>query len=804
MKTKASKPFVLALLLSMNVVGQPPCYFTIKGIVKDSSTKELLPVADVFIKELNKGTITNSDGAFSFQPICEGKYTVTCSFIGYKSVTLNVDVIGNVVQNFTLETDTELMKEVTVEDKAERLQGVQTSVALNEKKLAEAAGKTLGEVLKEITGVNSIQSGPGIFKPVIHGVHSQRVLILNYGIRQEGQQWGAEHAPEIDPFIASNIIVVKDASAIKYGTDALGGVVIVNPPELPEKAGLRGSLQTIAQSNGRSGTISGTLEGGLKKRAGWGWRLQGTTKRAGDFKTPTYYLTNSGVRELNFSAAAGYHKKRVGIDAFFSHFNTELGILKGTSISSISDLLTAMERDVPQYTTGFSYTIGEPRQEVSHNLAKLNAHVQTKKGEWRVQYGFQNNNRKEFDIRRGDLSNIPSINLQLNTHTIESEFELATKGNGTFCWGLSSMVQNNENIPGTQRIPFIPDFSNLSAGIFAISKLKVKDWIIDLGARYDYRQYNVSGFDFKNTLYKDQLVFNNPSATIGTTKTVAKDQSLSMSVSSAWRPPHVAELYSVGTHQSAAAIEYGLLLNDVTNEVTPLKDALFKTENALKWVTTYQYTSSNFQLEATGYLNYIFNYIFLKPMGVTQNIRGVYPYFRYTQTDASFIGIDLSAVCQILPTIKINPKASLLRATDERNDDFLVFIPSNRFDLSLRYEPKVFWLKNFYIEGKPKYTAMQNRAPRVLTVREIVNAKDQGVDLFATNSANFDFMDAPDGYLLFNAATGFSVINTKTRYDFRLAVENMTNATYREYTNRFRYYANEIGINYTFSLKCIF
>lgn len=795
---------VITLFPSTHVLGQSPCYFTIKGIVKDGSTKQLLPVADVFIKELNKGTMTNSDGAFSFQPICEGKYTITCSFIGYKSVTLNVDVIGNVVQNFILETDTEIMKEVTVEDKAERLQGVQTSVALNEKKLAETAGKTLGEVLKEITGVNSIQSGPGIFKPVIHGVHSQRVLILNHGIRQEGQQWGAEHAPEIDPFIASNIIVVKDASAIKYGTDALGGVVIVNPPDLPEKSGLKGSLQTIAQSNGRSGTISGTLEGGLNKHAGWGWRLQGTTKRAGDFKTPSYHLTNSAVKELNFSAAAGYHKKRVAIDAFFSHFNTELGILKGTSISSISDLLTAMDRDVPQYTTGFSYTIGEPRQEVSHNLLKVNAHVQTKKGEWRVQYGFQNNSRKEFDIRRGDLSKIPSINLQLNTHTIETEFELATKDNSTFCWGLSSMVQNNENIPGTQRIPFIPDFTNFSAGVFAISKLKVKDWIIDLGARYDYRQYNVSGFDFKNTLYKDQLIFNNPSATIGTTKSVAKDQSLSMSVSSAWRPPHVAELYSVGTHQSAAAIEYGLLLNDVTNEVTQLKNASFKTENALKWVTTYQYTSNNLQLEATGYLNYIFNYIFLKPMGVTQNIRGVYPYFRYTQTDASFIGIDLSAVWQILPTVKINPKASLLRATDERNNDFLVFIPSNRFDLSIRYEPKGFWLKTFYIEGKPKYTAMQNRAPRVITVREIVNAKDQGVDLFAKNATNFDFMAAPDGYFLLNGATGFSVVGTKKRYDFRLAVENITNATYREYTNRFRYYANEVGINYTFSLKCIF
>jgi iron complex outermembrane recepter protein len=793
---------VFASLASLNGIGQSACSFTIEGAVKDAETKEILGSADVLIKELKKGTVSNAQGGFQFKKVCAGSYTLTCSFVGYKTLTTSVNLAENIVHDFFLEADTRLMNEITVADKAEHLAGVQTSVVLNERKLAEAAGKTLGEVLKDITGVNSIQSGPGIFKPVIHGVHSQRILILNYGIRQEGQQWGAEHAPEIDPFIASNIVVVKDASAIKYGSDALGGVVIVNPPELPEKSGLKGSVHTIAQSNGRSGTLSGTLEGGIKKYDGWGWRIQGTAKRVGDFKTPTYYLRNSGVKELNFSGAAGYHSKTFGIEAFFSHFKTELGILKGTSIGSINDLLDAMERDVPQYTSGFSYSIGEPRQEVSHNLAKLNAHVETKKGNWRIQYSFQNNNRKEFDIRIGDLSKVPSINLQLNTHTLETEFELKTKNNGSLCWGLSGMVQNNENIPGTQRIPFIPEFTNLSAGVFAISKLKVKDWIIDLGARYDYRQYSVSGFDFKNTLYKDQLVFNNPSATIGTTKDFGKNQSVSMSLSSAWRPPHVAELYSSGTHQSAASTEYGLLLNGAT--VMSLEAASFKIENALKWVATYRYSTPKFQIEASTYLNYIFNFIYLKPIGIGRGFSGPRPSFQYTQTDASFTGIDLSAIWNILPTVKINPKASLLRATDERNNDYLVFIPTNRFDLSVRFEPMHVGLKYFFVEAKPRYIAHQTRAPRVITVREINDAKEQGLNLFETNPTNFDFIAAPNGYFLFNAATGFSIVQPNARYDFRVAAENIANTIYREYTNRFRYYANEIGSNYTFSIKCIF
>ena len=367
------------------------------------------------------------------------------------------------------------------------------------------------------------------------------------------------------------------------------------------------------------------------------------------------------------------------------------------------------------------------------------------------------------------------------------------------------MLQDNNNIVGTQRIPFIPNFTNLSGGVFAISNFQANKWRIDLGMRYDYRLYNVTGYDFKNALYRERLVFKNPSATLGASIPLTKNHSFSVNVSSAWRPPHVAELYSLGTHQSAAAIEYGLLLNDSTNEVMSIKDVPFKIEQALKWVNTYHYQTEKFQFEATGYVNYIFNYIYLKPTGLTQNIRGVYPYFRYTQTDASFLGLDFSGSWQISSQLKIGPKMSLLRATDERHDDFLVFIPSNRFEVALRFEePKRYFLKNFFLETKIKYLAQQHRAPRVVTVREIKEARENGINLFSDNSSNFDFMQAPKGYYLWNMATGFSLNKGKVRYDFRIAAENILNSTYREYTNRFRYYANDSGSNFTVSFKCIF
>lgn len=799
------KTFIILsfIVAHFSLVAQDPCSLTFTGRIL-SETNEPLVGAFVLISPDSVTKAADVNGSFRFENLCPKNYTVTIEFLGYQTKKIVIAINGDTDRSIQLEPATTELQEVVVEDKVLNVEHAQNFSVLSEKQLSETAGKSLGESLKEIPGVNTIQAGPGIFKPVIHGVHSQRILILNYGIRQEGQQWGAEHAPEIDPFIASNIVVIKDASSIKYGTDALGGVVVVNPAPLPEKSGIGGSVNTIFQSNGRSGTVSGMLEGGIPDHDGWGWRVQGTAKRTGDFNSANYVLTNTGIKELNYSLSTGYHRDGYGLEVFFSHFQTELGILKGTAIGTLDDLQNAMERDEPQYTTAFSYDMAEPRQDVAHNLLKINGHIDTEHSKWRVQYGFQNNSRKEFDLRMGNLSKIPAMDLQLNTHTLEAEWETEQSEKQTTCIGITSMMQVNNNIYGTKVVPFIPNFDNHSAGVFAITKLVLNAWTVDLGARYDYRHYNVAGRDYKNALYHTSMAFQNVSATAGATLQLKKDEALNLNISSAWRPPHVAELYSFGTHQSAAAIEYGLLLSD-SSEIRNINDVDFKNEQALKFVTTYQKQWKDFQLEVSGYTNFIFNYIYLKPSGITRDLRGVYPYLRYTQTDALFVGMDISGTLNLSSNIRMSPKISLIRASDERNHDYLVYIPSNRYELALRYEePLRFLLKDFFFETRGKYIARQNRAPRVLTVRSILDAYDRGENIFENDPSNFDFMAPPDAYFLLGISSGFSLPSGKSRYDFRATADNLLNSSYREYTNRFRYYADDLGRNFTVSIKYTF
>src|SRR5690606_20859395 len=120
-----------------------------------------------------------------------------------------------------------------------------------------------------------------IAKPVINGMHSNRVLIVNNGIKQEGQQWGSEHAPEIDPFIASQITVIKGAESVRYGAEAIGGVILVEPAPLPINKELSGNLDLVGSSNGQTGIASAMLEGSIKSIAGFSWRAQGTVKQGG-------------------------------------------------------------------------------------------------------------------------------------------------------------------------------------------------------------------------------------------------------------------------------------------------------------------------------------------------------------------------------------------------------------------------------------------------------------------------------------------------------------------------------------------
>src|SRR5690554_719524 len=282
---------------------------TLRGQVTDDTGRPL-PGVHVLAPRLERGTATGADGRYTLAGLPPDTLSVHFSFLGYEPAFRLADLsAGDAVLDVALAPEVAQLGEVTVTQDAGRARLTESarSVAILDARALEALrGQNLGETLARLPGVTALTTGPSLSKPVVRGLHSERVVVLNAGIPQEGQQWGGEHAPEIDPFAADEVQVVRGAAAVEHKVGAIGGVIRIEPRALPNVPGLGGQLSLQGFSNNSQGAGSGFVEGGM--RGGLGWRLQGTFRRAGDARAPDYVISNSAFVERSGQAAVGIHR----------------------------------------------------------------------------------------------------------------------------------------------------------------------------------------------------------------------------------------------------------------------------------------------------------------------------------------------------------------------------------------------------------------------------------------------------------------------------------------------------------------
>ena len=446
-----------------------------------------LPGVNVVLPELERGAVTGEDGRYAVEPLPPGTYRVAFRFVGFETVTRSVRLDAGETETLdvTLAPTTLDVDEVVVRGVGQataRLNEASLAVStLDARDLDAVRGQTLGETLEALPGVTTLSTGPSIAKPVVRGLHSQRVVLLNAGVPQQGQQWGGEHAPEIDPFAPARIEVVKGAAGVEYGVGAIGGAIRVEPRELPTRPGLGGQVALNAFSNNRQVAGSVLVEGGSEALPGVGWRVQGSARKAGDAHAPDHVIGNSAFEEVDATVAVGYHADRIGVDVYASHFGTELGLFKGAHIGNADDLRRAIERGEPAVDYDFSYDVEAPKQTVRHDLLTLRAHYRLPTEDWlEVQYGFQNNQRREFDAHRrfGDPLDEPAFALTLRTQTLDARLRTRPRGRFFGVVGVSGMNQANRN---TESGYLIPNFRALTGGAFARGTWIDGPWTLEAG-----------------------------------------------------------------------------------------------------------------------------------------------------------------------------------------------------------------------------------------------------------------------------------------------------------------------------------
>lgn len=753
---------IAAFLIPVFSFGQT-CNLYFKGRILDESTGIVLPYASVYNINTKEGVVADSMGYFAMKNLCPATYHFQFRHIACEMKELTVKLKKDTTLLIFLNHNSELMNEIVIHGNKNG-STTQVSNTITADEVVAEGNKSLSEIIGKIQGVSILRTGSGISKPVIQGLYGNRITILNNGIAQGGQQWGNDHSPEIDPFVANHISVVKGASALSYSGSSLGGIVLVEPGNIPDNPTLNGDINYIFQGNG----MGHTLNTHLGRKDQWAaWRITGTIKLLGDMKSADYFLTNTGRREGDLAVQL---EKKISdkwrTNLYYSLYNTNIGILRGAHISNTTDLEEALTRQEPFYTKdAASYTITSPRQEVQHHLLKLEAHYLISESQSiDLKYGGQIDNRKEFDVRRGGRSDIPALSLWQNSQFAEGVYNHSFINGYSMKTGLQFNYTDNVNNPETGILPLIPDYRSYRGSSFVILKKQHNRFFYEWGARYDLKKINVWAISrtLPRVIERESHLFHDYSLSAGTTYRLSGFLKANLDLGYVLRTPEINELYSFGLHQGVSGIEIG--------------NPGLASEKSIKLVLSTDWNiGQNLFVQVLGYMQNIRDFIYLQPQDEAElTIRGAFPVFEYEQTDAQIVGSDLLCSYEPANNMKIISKFAILKGTNVKENIPLIYMPPNNWSGTFTY-----YFKN--------HAGLQNNS---------FSLKGEYVFKQKNYVEGQDYLPPPEGYFLLglNAATSV-YMKDKKKMKISLQVENMLNQKYRDYMNRQRYFADDPGIN---------
>lgn len=790
----------LVLILFFQLGFTQNCESVLLGELKDFHDNTPIVGATIYIKNLNKYTTSDVDGKFKIENLCKGELILEISHVACETKTLTYNITGDTFKSITLEHHLEELSEVLV-DANTKVENTSIQQTVSKKTIEVYTDKSLGDALNTISGVSSLNTGNTIVKPMIHGLHSSRLLIVNNNVRLFDQEWGDEHAPNIDINSAGKIDVVKGANTLMYGSDAIGGLILIRPEAYEAKDSLFGSTALSLNSNGLGGNINSELIKTYDN--GFYAKLQSSYRRFGDFRSPDYQLTNTGLRSINASLSLGYKTFEKGFNAYYSFVNNSFGILRASHIGNVNDLVRAINSGEPQVIEDFSYDIDNPRQSILHHLGKIDAYKRFKGlGKLSVQYDFQINRRKEFDLRRGDRRDRAAVDLRLFTTSLQTNLKVDSFDDLKINTGLLFRYQQNDAVSGTGVSSLIPDFdkyefgtyftgtydldlfTELSAGIrYDFSKIEARKWynVTDWNETYNYDelfpQFDSGTIDGTQILTFPEFTFHNISASLGLRRHFSNDIDLYVNYGLASRMPNPSELFSDGLHHSAARIEIGLLT--------------IQKEVANKFVVSLERNNENFGFSISPYYKHINDFIQLIPKGITTTVRGSFPVWEYDQVNARIFGVDIDINKKINDRFNYNGSLSLLQGDNLTDDIPLINMPSTNFSNTINYYNKD--LNQLTIGLNQRTVLQQNRFP---------DYNFSTFDPILDENVFVDISSTPSAYTLFNFNSAINLKAFKSgalRLEFN--VENIFNTAYRENLNRLRYFADELGRNFNIKLK---
>jgi len=375
---------------------------TITGTVLDDKLQPL-PHASIVALPSFHGTIANTDGQFSIE-VTKTDSMLQVAYLGYENSFIDTkDVTKN---NFTIKMKATLqnLQEVVITDQYAEKRKKEESLnmeVVNEDYLKKHLGGSLMKSLEQLPGISTIDIGSGQSKPVIRGLGFNRVVVVENGIKHEGQQWGADHGLEIDQYSSGRVEIIKGPASLLYGADAIGGVVDILPPYLPTKNTWTANFDATTKSNNNSLGSSVNVQ---RRKEKWYFNLRASAVNYADFVVPANSvhlyewevpLQNGAVRntagkEFHLNGTVGYVSNKFRNHLYLSRTYFKSGFFANASglepLSIDQSLHDSNSRDILN-----------PNQYVRH-LKAINrtTFYINKQSKLLLDIAYQNNHREEW------------------------------------------------------------------------------------------------------------------------------------------------------------------------------------------------------------------------------------------------------------------------------------------------------------------------------------------------------------------------------------------------------------------------
>jgi len=756
--------------------------YTFSGLVVDENNQPLL-AATIFMLPIEKSAITDSHGYFLITGLSKGIYKIKISFIGYNSIIDSLKVDGNETYHAQLTIAAVNLQEVVIKDNYVETRKKKESLNIeivNDNYLKQNRGGSLMNSLERLPGITTIDIGSGQSKPVIRGLSFNRVVVVENNIKHEGQQWGSDHGLEIDQYSIDNIEVIKGPASLMYGSDAIGGVIDMKTKKPSAENTIGGTIDFSGKTNNDFLGTSIYLFG----RKNWFFAdFRATILNYGDYKVPTdsvniysyraalykNYLRNTAGKEQNINLSFGVIFPKFQSKFFISNISSKNGFFANAHGLEPRNVDTILHDKS-------SRDINYPYQEVIHFKTINKSQYVLKKLKLELDLGFQRNFRQEWSqyvdhgympvLLENTLSFNPDLELQFDKYIYSENLKLSYTQNNInqFIIGFNSDYQYNQ-IDGRGFI--IPAFKQLNIGGYAFSKHTFSEKsIFQIGIRYDYGNIKTNEYydwflspkiNNNDTIFQyikraDYLNrnFSNISWSIGYNYNLKKI-ALKINVGKSFRMPIAKELAANGVNYHNFSYEVGS--SSLSPEISYQLDAGI------------EYSSNNFAVESTPFINYFSNYIYLNPSSEHDRLYGNgNQIYYYSQCKVIRYGIEFHTHYQLFKFLQFGILGEYVyseQLSGEKNGFSLPFSPPTSAILNLKYQKqKIKFIENIYLSIDYRITASQNN---------IVPPEEPTI-----------------GYRVINLGFGGDIQLKKQKINISLQVQNMLNNKYFNHTSYYR------------------